>query len=70
MISVHFKSKIMARNRKSIKTFMRQNCHTTYFRSFKEIVFDTYYRGLVRTGATGAWHPQNFKMYILAPAKF
>ena len=26
-------------------------------------------RGLVRTGATGAWHPQNFEMYILAPAK-
>ena len=21
-------------------------------------------------GATGAWYPQNFKMYILAPAKF
>ena len=30
----------------------------------------SYLRGLDRTGATGAWHPQNFEMYILAPAKF
>ena len=27
-------------------------------------------RGLVGTGATGAWHPQNFEVLYLAPVKF
>ena len=27
-------------------------------------------RGLDRTGAMGAWHPQNFEVLYLAPVKF